>query len=271
MVSTAGEELADGNGRSGAVLTSRHRNVVVLTLNRPNVHNALDEPMLETLHREMMSAGQDPAIRAVVLTGAGESFCSGDDLRTVAGADSAEFSRSLQALQRVTETVVSLDKPVIGALNGPAYGAGLELTLAFDARLAVPSFVCAAPEVRLGLVATNGASLLLPMLVGPSKARRLLLSGTPVDAEWCVGAGLVDELVDPGQLLDRAAAVAEEMSSGGPHAVAATRRLLNERLGESLQAALTSEASTCVAARATAEAREGLDAFFARREPVWLT
>lgn len=165
--------------------------------------------------------------------------------------------------------MIELSKPIVAALNGPAYGAGLELVLACDMRLATPLFACATPEVRLGLVATNGASLILPLLIGPSRARHLLMSGATRDADWCAGVGLVDEIVTDEALLPRATALAVELSSGAPGATAATRALLNVPFAAALKAALDAEATACINARATAEADEGVDAFFAKRSPAW--
>jgi enoyl-CoA hydratase/carnithine racemase len=230
--------------------TSTQDHVVVLALDRPHVHNALDRAMVDALAHALAHADADPSVRAVVLTGVGASFCSGDDLREAAAADRDAFRELLAGLQRLTTTLVELGKPVVAAFNGPAYGAGLELALGCDARLATPSFTCATPEVQLGLLATGGASLLLPMLVGPARARRLLLSGATVDAAWCLAAGLVDELVEPDRLLARAVTLARELSAGPAGAVAQTRALLAGRLAAALPDALADEATACLEAHA---------------------
>lgn len=239
--------------------------VCVLTLARPEVHNALDLPTIEALTAALARAGTSPGLRAVVLSGEGPSFCSGDDLRDVRTATRTEFARVLAALQKLTQTIFDSPVPVVAALNGPAYGAGLELILACDARVAVPAFSCAAPEVRLGLVATNAASLLLPQIVGPANARLLLMSGRDFDVRWCVDAGLVDVVVEPAELLAAARARAAELAGGRPNAVAATRWMLNAPIADALRAALATEAGLCAEARDSEEAAEAIRAFFEGR------
>lgn len=244
--------------------------VATLRLNRPHVHNALDDEMLAALESALAMLDRDPAVRAIVLTGTGRSFCAGDDLKNLRASTHAAFADTIHALQRVTAAIVALSKPVVAALNGPAYGAGLELVLACDLRLATPDFACATPEVRLGLVATNGASLLLPLLIGASRARRLLLSGASQPAAWCAEAGLIDEIVSADRLEGRAREVALELAGGAPGATAATRALLNGPLAALMREALEVEAAACIAARASAEADEGVEAFFAKRAPHWV-
>lgn len=213
----------DGAGVLDAWMEGR---TAVVRLNRPHVHNALDEALTRRLAAELGRIDADAGARAIVLTGAGASFCSGDDLSLVRDADPAQFERSIQGLQDLTAALLHLRKPVICALNGPAYGAGLELVLACDLRLATPDFLCATPEVKLGLIATNAATVLLPQLVGPARARRMLLTGARMDATWCHAAGLVDEIVEAQDLMPRALGLAAEFALAGPGALAATRRLL---------------------------------------------
>lgn len=243
--------------------------ILTLRLNRPRVHNAFDDGLLASLESALADADRDSSIRALVLTGTGPSFSAGDDLGNLRQSAPEAFAMTIGALQRVTAAMLGLTKPIVAALNGPAYGAGLELVLACDMRLATDSFACATPEVRLGLVATNGASLILPLLIGPSQARHLLLSGATRDADWCAAVGLVDEILSDGELLPRATLLAAELASGAPGATARTRALLNGPFAEAMRLALDAEASACTAARATAEADEGIEAFFAKRAPAW--
>lgn len=247
---------------SSTVRWERIDDICVLTLARPEVHNALDLPTIEALTTALGHVGRVPGLRAVVITGEGPSFCSGDDLRDVSTATRAAFARVLAALQKLTQTIFDASVPVVAALNGPAYGAGLELILACDARVAVPTFACAAPEVRLGLVATNAASLLLPQIVGPANARLLLMSGRDFDLGWCVDAGLVDVVAEPTELLTVARARAAELAGGRPNAVAATRWMLNAPIADALRAALATEAGLCAECRESEEAIDAVRAFF---------
>lgn len=267
MASKAMAERTGGDAASLALSVAGA--VATLCLNRPHVHNAIDDALLARLGSALDEVDRDPRVRAVVLTGAGPTFSAGDDLKNLKSSGVEAFADTIRSLQRVTAAIVALSKPVIAALNGPAYGAGLELVLACDLRLATPEFVCATPEVRLGLVATNGASLLLPLLIGPSRARQLLLSGASRSAEWCVQAGLIDEIVAAADLQSRATEMALELASGAPGATAATRALLNGPLAAMMEGALEAEAAACIAARGMAEAGEGVEAFFAKRAPNW--
>ncbi|MFC3714281.1 enoyl-CoA hydratase/isomerase family protein [Sphingoaurantiacus capsulatus] len=260
---------AAANGEGDSLVVSVANAVATLRLNRPRVHNALDDDLLAQLESALAAADRDPAVRALVLTGTGPTFSAGDDLKNLRDGSHEDFAVTIRALQRVTAAMVGLSKPIIAALNGPAYGAGLELVLACDMRFATPRFACATPEVRLGLVATNGASLILPLLIGPSRARHLLMSGATREAHWCASVGLVDEIVADEALLPRATTLAAELSSGAPGATAATRALLNVPFADAMKAALDAEAAACIEARASAEADEGVAAFFAKRPPAW--
>jgi enoyl-CoA hydratase/carnithine racemase len=251
------------------VLASRRGRVGLIELNRPAVHNALNDALLSKLIAEIDIMKDSPEVRVLLLTGTGQSFCSGDDLKAAAAATPQQFATTIGLLQKLTSALLDLRKPVIAALNGPAFGGGLELALNCDIRIATTAFQCATPEVRLGLTLTNGASILLPSLIGSGKARYLLFSGARVDARWCLEAGLVDELTTADALLPRAMAIAEEIALGAPAALAATRTLLNAPLREAMTAALILEADVCVSTHRAA-GLEGLRAYLARQMPRWL-
>jgi enoyl-CoA hydratase/carnithine racemase len=247
----------------------RRGGIALLELHRPKVHNALDDALLTALIAELEAKRADASVRALILTGAGGSFCSGDDLKAAASASAAQFAHTISLLQSLTLLLLDLGKPVIAALNGPAYGAGLEIALNCDVRIATERFECATPEVRLGLTITNAASILLPRLIGPSRARRMLFSGARFDARWCMEAGLVDEITTSDELLERAIAVAQALSAGAPAALAATRRLLNAPWKHEIEAALRAETEVCLAAHES-EGREGVRAYLSKRSPPWL-
>lgn len=250
------------------IRSCRRGGVALLTLNRPEAHNALNDALLSALLSEARALRGDAAVRVVILTGTGRSFCSGDDLKAAAAATRAEFAHTIELLQDLTTALLDLDKPLVAALNGGAFGAGLEIALNCDIRIATDDFVCATPEARLGLTPTNGASVLLPLLIGPARARRMLLGGARFDARWCLEAGLVDELVPADALLPRALAIAEELATGAPGALAATRRLLNAPLRNAMTAALRDEIAECLALH-PGEGLEGLHAFLTGRAPRW--
>ena len=266
------EALGKAVHTDAAVLVSTPRDgIALLTLNRPRVHNALDRATLASLCGALREVSTDEAVRAIVLTGAGPSFCSGDDLKALRSEPFAQFAEVIAGLQALTGLIVDSARPVIAAMNGPAFGAGLELVLACDARLATADFACATPETRLGLGATHGASLLLPLLIGQSRARDMILTGRRKSADWCLESGLIDEIVPADALLERALDLADAMSAGAPEATAAARRMLGAPLRAALDEALRIEEQACLDLRATPGCAEGVDAYFAGRAPKWRT
>jgi enoyl-CoA hydratase/carnithine racemase len=247
---------------------TRRGSVALLEINRPEARNALNDPLLDDLIAAVATLRDDAQVRAVILTGAGAVFCAGDDLKAALTATSAEFAGTVRRLQALSAALLDLGKPSVAAMNGPAFGGGLELALNCDVRIATPDFQCATPEIQLGLTPTNASTVLLPLLIGHSNARRMLFSGARYDARWCLQAGLLDEITTPTDLLPRAAAIAEELSSGAPFALAATRRLLNTPLRDALKRAMDAETDACVAAHG-AEALAGVRAFLAKEPAPW--
>jgi enoyl-CoA hydratase/carnithine racemase len=247
---------------------SRRGRIGVLQIDRPAARNALDDQLLDSLIAAVESMRDDSEMRALILTGAGTVFCAGDDLKAALKATRAQFASTIRRLQTLSIALLDLGKPTVAALNGPAFGAGLELALNCDIRIATAEFQCATPEVQLGLTPTNAATVLLPLIVGRSNARRMLFGGARFDARWCLQTGLIDELTTGADLLPRAVAIAEELSSGAPLALAATRRLLDAPLRETLERALEAEEEVCVAAHG-AEALAGVRAFLAKEPTPW--
>ena len=250
------------------IAVSRRGRIGVLQIDRPAARNALDDQLLDELIGAVESMRDDNQVRAVVLTGAGTVFCAGDDLKAALAATGAQFAGSIRRLQTLSVALLDLGKPTVAAMNGPAFGGGLELALNCDVRIATADFQCATPEVQLGRPPPNAATVLLPLIIGHSNARRMMFSGARFDARWCLLAGLIDELTTSADLLPRAVAIAEELSSGAPLALAATRRLLNEPLRETLKRALDAEEEVCVAAHG-AEALAGVRAFLAKDPTPW--
>ncbi|MFI0450796.1 enoyl-CoA hydratase/isomerase family protein [Actinomadura sp. 6N118] len=249
--------------RPGHVLLHQRGPVSVVTLNRPEVRNALSRQMLCDLMAVLAEAERSERTEAVVLTGAGPGFCSGDDLSEAARTDAEVFDETIELLQRVTRTLLELSKPSIAAINGVAMGGGLELTLACDLRVAAHGAVFACPEVVWGLVCTNGASVLLPAIVGHGRARDMVLTGRRFDAEWALAAGLVGEVLPDDRVLDRAIALAEELASRA-QAIRLTRRLMNDVGDEAIVSALAREAVAVGRARRGRAAEAGLRDFAAR-------
>jgi enoyl-CoA hydratase/carnithine racemase len=207
------------------ILVDQDGPVRTLTLNRPEVLNAFDGPMLSELRSALAAAVEDASVRAIVLTGAGRAFCTGEDLRAAQRLDEAGFAEQIEVLQALASELWHSPKPVIAAVAGPAFGGGLELALNCDVRVAAASARFACPETKWALTITNGSSLLLRRLVGEGWAREIALLGTEVDAETAQRIGLVTRVVEDARA--EAARLAATVAALDPGAVAATKRLLN--------------------------------------------
>jgi len=257
--------------RDGAVLT--------ITLDRPDVHNALDWKTREALVNALEEASADLAVRAVVLTGAGErAFCTGADLRVPMPAppkpDGAperaqgDVSRGIATgWQRVITAVLDCEKVVIAAVNGTAAGAGMHLALACDIVVMAESAKLVPVFVRRGIAPDAGGAYLLTRLVGPHVAKRLYLFGDDVPASQAQALGLVGEVVPADKVLATAQDLAVRLAAGPTRTLAATKRLVNHALDQSRESALAEEASAQEAVMTTEDAQEGVRAFIERRDP----
>jgi enoyl-CoA hydratase/carnithine racemase len=208
-----------------SILQDQDGAVRTLTLNRPRVLNAFDGPMLSELRTALAAAIEDASVRAIVLTGAGRAFCTGEDLKAAQRLDAAGFAEQIEVLQALASELWHSPTPVIAAVAGPAFGGGLELALNCDVRVAAASARFACPETKWALTITNGSSLLLRRLVGEGWAREIALLGTEVDAETALRIGLVTRVV--ADVRAEAARLAAGIAELDPDAVAATKRLLN--------------------------------------------
>jgi 2-(1,2-epoxy-1,2-dihydrophenyl)acetyl-CoA isomerase len=240
--------------------------VRVLTLDDPARRNALSLQMREELNTALYEAMEDPACRAVVLTGAGGYFCAGGDPSSMPVDDPAAGYARLGVLAEVVTSLVQGPKPVVAAVAGPAFGSGLSLAAACDYVVAEPAARFCASFGRVGLVADGGLMWTLPRRVGPARARALLLRGTVLDSETAYGYGLVDERSAPEQQLALAVERATELAAGPPLATAATKALTAGQPVD-LAGLLAAEAGTQVHLFGSADFQEGRDAFRDRRPP----
>lgn len=201
--------------------------IATLTLDRPDVYNAFNEAMMDELNEALGRVKQDEAVYSLLLTGAGEGFCTGADVSTMpdwASQSKAEYEVFLQGVQDVVRQLRSLGKPSVAAVNGPAVGAGCDFALACDARYIAPDAYLAEGFVNVGLVPGDGGAWLLPKLIGESKAREYLLTGkkiTPDDAE---AMGLVSGVAD--DVVEAAREFATEVTNKPAIAVQRTNRLV---------------------------------------------
>ena len=241
-----------------------------ITLNRPERRNAMTAEMQTELIKAMEAAAKSDA-RVLVLTGAGDAFCSGLDLAELQGVQdktAAEFRADAERLARLFLTLYELPLPTIAAVNGPAIAGGTGLATICDFTLATPASKFGYTEVRIGFVPAL-VSAFLALQVGDKRSRDLLLTGRLFSAEEAHRIGLVNQVVQAEELSDRVAALARDLAANSPHSLAATKRLLAAQNRPWLDAAIVSAMEANALARETPDFREGLQAFLQKRKPVW--
>ncbi|MER5182425.1 enoyl-CoA hydratase-related protein [Streptomyces sp. NPDC002896] len=241
--------------------------VLLLTLNRPERHNAWTLEM-ELLYNELFdSAETDPRVRAVVLTGAGRSFCPGMDMSVLDGASSGASPWPTDKLPPRTRPM-SFPKPVVAAVNGACAGIGFNQALMCDVRFAVPEAKFAAAFSARGLVAEDGVSWILPRLVGYGHASDLLLSSRRITGTEALTMGLVNRLVEPENLLPTAIAYATELArSASPYAMSLIKRQLADDQSRTFTESRDSAAALLATAKRAPDYREGVRSFIERRQP----
>ncbi|HEX6149543.1 enoyl-CoA hydratase/isomerase family protein [Nocardioides sp.] len=245
--------------------------VALLTLDNPDQRNAMSAEMTASWTAAIDFLATDPAVRAVVVTGAGSAFCSGGDTSWIASEPDAgvdQLRSRMLPFYRAWLSIRQLEVPTIAAVNGAAIGAGLCLALACDLRYADRGARLGVPFVRLGMHAGMGATYLLPDVVGPAHARDLLLTGRVVDADEALRIGLVSRVHDSGTVLDEALATAEEIAATAPIASRLTTLALRQG-HDDLETCLQWEALAQPVTLATADLQEGIAAARERRAPVF--
>jgi len=245
--------------------TARDGATLVLTMNEPARRNALSMEMRQRFIAALEEAEADPAIRAVVITGAGGQFCGGGD---ITGMDAADLGAGRERF-RLTHKLVRLHlesaKPFVAAVEGWAAGAAVGLAIGCDTVIAAQSARFVTPFVRIGLIPDYGLLHTLPRRIGEGRARNMFLSADPIDAAEALRIGLVDQLVPDGTALQHALARAKKLSEGAPQAIAMTRAILARGLVEALEWERTAQAALFL----TADHAEGKAAFLAKRKPVF--
>jgi 2-(1,2-epoxy-1,2-dihydrophenyl)acetyl-CoA isomerase len=257
---------------SDTVLWDREDAVATITLNRPKARNALTAEMKDALLEALGLAAAEPGIRAVVLTGAGEAFCAGQDLREHADvlASGGEPTGTVRRhYNPIITTIMTMPKPVIAAVNGSAAGAGASLALACDFRIAAQRASLLMAFARVGLGADSGASWTLQRLAGAARAAELLMLAEPLDAERAMAAGLFTAVVPDGEARPRAAGLARRLAAGPTAAYAGIKAQLLYSATHGLAESLENEARVQAELGGTADHRAATLAFVNREQPVF--
>jgi enoyl-CoA hydratase len=252
------------------ILAEVRDGVAVVTLNRPKVLNALNRALLAELEATVDGIAADAAVRAVILTGAGEkAFAAGADIQELAQVSVMEGQQLALRGQRLFSKIESLKVPVIAAVNGFALGGGCELALACTIRIASGTAKLGQPEVKLGVIPGYGGSQRLPRLVGKGAALKLILTGEIIGATEALRIGLVEEVVPADQLMARAEQIAKAIAAQAPLAVAKCLEAVHAGYDLPLEQALEHEAALFGLCCGTADKAEGTSAFLEKRVPVW--
>ena len=247
------------------VTVERADGVAVVTLNRPEALNALNDELLASLEEAFHGLGRDPALRAVILTGAGKAFVAGADIKAMVGFSPMEARAFAQRGQRVFTLIEEFCHPVIAAVNGFALGGGLELAMACDLRIASEKAKAGQPEVNLGTIPGFGGTQRLARILGRSAAKYLLFTGEVIPAERGLALGLFNEVVAPEQLMARCHELARVIASRGPIAVSYCKAAVNLGSETSLNHGLSHEAELFAQTFATLDQKEGMQAFIDKR------
>jgi enoyl-CoA hydratase len=259
-------------------IESARPHVRVVRLNRPERLNAMSIELCLELERVLESVGRDNACRVVVLTGAGRGFCSGLDLKDHSVIPDVEGltiprigPRAIRIYSRLIPMMRHLPQPIIAAVNGPAFGGGMCLTLAADLRIASESAIFNATGIVNGLTSTElGASWLLPRLIGAANANDVLLTGRRIDAQEALRMGLVSRVVPDAALLDHAVEIAEGMCAFSPYGLQMTKQVLWANLeNSSLATAIELEDRNQIMLGMTDNLPEAITAYDEERQPVY--
>jgi len=247
-------------------------NVALLTLNRPEVKNAFSLEMIRLWREYLEKAQGDSRVQVVVVTGKGDTFCSGGDIRDMAEGklQSWDMKRFLwEGVHRIALTLEDMDKPVIAAINGAAMGAGLDMALMCDLRICSDRAKMAESYILLGVVPGDGGAYYLPRLVGPAKALELFLTGDVVPPPEALAMGLVNRVVPHDQLMEETMKLAAKIASKPPLAIRMMKRAVYQAMTSSLRAHLDYISSQISLLSETKDHREAARAFLEKRKPVF--
>ncbi len=250
------------------ILFEKRRGVATISLNRPKVLNAFDGRMHEEVRKALDEVADDDEVRAIVLRGEGRGFSAGADLAQIIESsdgdpDLGQYLR--ETYSRLVTRMTAMEKPIIGALHGPVYGAGLGIALACDLRIAAESAKFSVAFIKIGLMPDAGVSFFLPRIVGLARAMEMSMLGEPVEAEEAQRIGLVNRVVPDDELVDAANALAGRLAAMPTRALGRIKQSLYASFESNLESALEAEAQGQTLCGYTNDHREGVAAFFEKR------
>ncbi|OPY12551.1 MAG: 2,3-dehydroadipyl-CoA hydratase [Syntrophus sp. PtaB.Bin001] len=255
------------------VLYGVDNNCALITLNRPKAKNAFSPEMIRLWRQSLEEAGRDDRVRVVILTGNGDTFCSGGDIQDMAEGKLRSWGMKnylWEGVHRIVLAMEDLDKPVIAAINGAAMGAGLDMALMCDLRICSDKARLAESYILLGVVPGDGGAYFLPRLVGTAKALELFLTGDPISPEEALRLGIVNRVVPHDRLLEESRALAEKIASRPPLAVRMTKRAVYQAQTSTLRAHLDYISSQLSLLTETEDHLEAAKAFLEKKKPIFV-
>ena len=263
---------------SDPVLFEKQGHVAIITLNKHETRNAISEDiMVDAIVEICADINADQGVRVVVLTGAGSAFSSGGNVKDMqdktgmfAGSATEIRDGYRRGIQRIPLALDALEVPIIAAVNGAAIGAGCDLAMMCDMRIASEKAFFAESFVKVGLIPGDGGAWFLPRVIGQARANEMSYTGEPVNAETALAWGMVSEVVAADDLLAAAMKLAQRVAANPPHALRMTKRLLKESNHASLASLLEASASLQAVAHKTRDHAEAVDAIIAKRPPQFI-
>lgn len=252
------------------ILYETNNNIAIITLNRPKAKNAFSPEMIRLWREYLEKAKQDDTIRVIVVTGKGDTFCSGGDIRDMAEGrlKSWDMKRFLwDGVHRIVLTLEDIDKPVIAAINGAAMGAGMDMAIMCDLRVCSDQARLAESYIMMGLVPGDGGAYFLPRLVGTSKALELLLTGDVLSANEALDLGIVNRVVSHDRLMEEAIKLAEKIAGKPPLAVRMMKRAVYQSQTGTLRSHLDYISSQLSLLSETEDHLEAARSFLEKRKP----
>jgi len=256
---------------SPVVLEQKHEGIAVLVMNRPDRLNVLNNDLSVALNETLGRVAQDETVRVVVITGGGRAFCAGGDLGAIGKGRASGATHELEPILRSGMQAVlkirTMPHPVIAAVNGPAAGAGMNIALAADIRIAAEDATFGQNFAKVGLFPDYGGTYFLPQLVGPAKAAELFYTGEMIDAKTALDLGIVNKVVPAAQLEAEVKLFAQKIAEGPPVAIRAVKKFLFGNEKKKLMEALEHEVQEQMRCFLSEDCSEGIRAFFEKRSP----
>ena len=256
---------------SPVVLEQKHDGIATLIMNRPDRLNALNNDLSVALNEALGRVAEDASVRVVVITGGGRAFCAGGDLNLIGKGRATGATQELEPLLRSGMQAVlkirTMPQPVIAAVNGPAAGAGMNIALAADIRIATEEATFGQNFSKVGLFPDFGGTYFLPQLVGPAKAAELFYTGEMIDAKTALDLGIVNRVVPTAQLETEVKLLAQKIAEGPPVAIRAVKKALFGSEKKKLADALEHEVQEQIRCYLSEDCSEGIRAFFEKRSP----